>query len=124
VNPVTQALLSQVPNRRVARFVRRWDALEALVVRVYRAGTATGGDEAAYSRTRRWLLKRYPGWRAALTPYWQRTTVGGEPAREDPFAKLLAAAQAHDFVDNWAAMQTLPAAREALNEWLAAMIEK
>jgi hypothetical protein len=33
----------------------------------------------------------------------------------DPFANLLEPAQASDFVDNWTAMQTLPAARESLN---------
>jgi hypothetical protein len=123
MNPVTQALLAQVSRRRIARFVRRWDAIEALVIRVYRAGTATGGDEASYSQNRSWLLKRYPRWRTALTPHWQRTTIGGEPVAGDPFEMLLAATHAHEFVGNWAVMQTLPAAREALNEWLADMLE-
>jgi hypothetical protein len=43
--------------------------------------------------------------------------------REDPFARLLAAGAARDFAGNWAAMQTLPAAREALNRWLMDLID-
>lgn len=94
------------------------------MIRVYRAGAATSGDEATYSRDRNWLLERYPRWQTALTPYWQRTTIDGELVVEDPFEMLLSVRQAHRFVDNWAAMQTLPAAREALNEWLADVAEK
>ncbi|MBK8430038.1 MAG: hypothetical protein IPL28_01550 [Chloroflexi bacterium] len=40
---------------------------------------------------------------------------------EQPPTFLLAAEQAADFVNNWAALQHLPAAREALNQRLVAL---
>ena len=122
MNPVTQSLLAQLDNPALARFVTRWDALEALAIRAYRAGEATQADQAEHARLRRWLRRRYEKWQAALEPFWRQTQIEGKSLTEDPFATLLAVARPADFADNWPAMQTLPAAREALNEWLATML--
>ena len=115
MNPFTRSLMSRVTEPALIDFVRHWDELEALIVRVYRSATATPEDEAAHVRLRRWLLAAWPGFQARLAAYWPRTRIGREPAQEDPLARLLAIERAADVVDNWAAMQTLPAARETLN---------
>jgi hypothetical protein len=57
----------------------------------------------------------YPSWQKELGPYWQAAKVQGEPAHRDPFAVLIGAEHASDFVDEWSVMQQLPVAREALN---------
>jgi len=118
VNPFTASLLARIPDPPLAAFVEAWDALEALIARVYRAGAATAGDETEHRRLRAWLAVHYPERRDALAAYWPLARIGRQPARADPFAALLAAESAAGFVDNWAAMQTLPAAREALNRLL------
>lgn len=115
MNPFTKALSSRLRERRLRDFVARWDAVEALVVRVYRAGVATAQDEAAYARLRAWLTHHYPMWQAALEPNWRVALRGGKPCEADPFAEVLEAPRAAHFVGNWACMQALPAAREALN---------
>jgi hypothetical protein len=123
MNPFTRSLLGQIQDEELAAFVRRWDALEALVIRVYKVGEAGEADLAEHSRLRLVLLEAYPGWRPALDPHWRRARLAGELAREDPFAFLLAVPQAAGFIQNWTAMQTLPAAREALNGYLLERIE-
>jgi hypothetical protein len=124
MNPFTQSLLRRLHNHRLKQFVERWDALEALVVRVYKRGAADSSDEAEYGRIRAWLLRTYPGWQPVLEPYWRKTSVAGEPAAEDPFSSLLAVREAVGFAANWRAMQTLPAAREALNEYLVDSLKR
>jgi hypothetical protein len=122
VNPFTDSLLKQLHDEELTAFVRQWDALEALVVRVYKGGAASAQDEAEHATLRPWLLQHTPQWQGRLNPYWPQTRSAGAPTREDPFATLLAAAHARDFVQNWAAMQTLPAARESLNRLLLDVI--
>lgn len=115
MNPFTRSLMARVTEPALIDFVRQWDELEALIVRVYRAGQATSDDEAAHAQLRRRLLPAHAGLRARLAAYWPRTRIGRAPAQEDPLARLLAIERAADVVGNWAAMQTLPAARETLN---------
>lgn len=124
MNIVTRTLAKKVKDRRLKEWIAHWDALEALVIRVYKGKAATAENEAEWGRLRSWLLQAYPRWEAALRPHWQKALLAGEPAGEDPFCRLMAFAQAREFVDNWAAMQTLPAAREALNRLLIEMGEK
>lgn len=110
------------------RFLRQWsrdpdletlveqcDALEALIIRVYKGGQATAADEAEYQALRGWMEANYPSWQPLLLPLWQEATVAGKPAATDPFLRLTAANSAQAFVGDWEAMQHLPAAREALN---------
>jgi len=96
-------------------WITHWDTLEALVVRVYRGGTATSSDEQIYTQTRAWLSQHLPSWQAQLQPHWHGRLIGGVPATSDPFAKLILPQHASEFVGDRTMMQTLPAAREALN---------
>ncbi len=123
MNPFTQSLLARLEDSEAEQFVQRWDELEALVIRVYRRGEARPDDLAAYRRLRAWLTGRYPQWRPRFFDYWQGTRVAGQVAREDPFEALFKPDSAGAFVDNWLAMQTLPAAREGLNGYLLARLE-
>lgn len=123
---------------RFTRFLRQWssdeeelglliqhlDALEALVIRVYKGKAATPADEAEYGKIRLWLEAHYPAWQDALRPYWQEALVGGRPAAEDPVSRILRAPAAANLVGDWGAMQNLPAAREALNRLVLARSEK
>lgn len=116
MNPFTRFLRQWSRDRKLEELVAHCDALERLVIRVYKGGEATPADEAEYEKIRTWMQANYGAWQDALRPYWQEAKVAGHPAGEDPFRHLLAAEQAAAFVDNWTAMQHLPAAREALNK--------
>lgn len=119
---------------RFTRFLKQWmgneedlglliqhlDALEALVIRVYRGKTATPADEAEYGKLRLWLEEHYPAWQEEMRPYWQKAQVGGQPAKQDPVRRVLQAQAAADLVGDWEAMQNLPAIREALNRLVLA----
>ncbi len=122
MNPFTQSLARTLADPTLDSFVDKWDALEALVVRVYRGGAAAPADEAEWADLRPALAAAYPVWSPALAPHWPQTRAGGRPVTADPFFRLLAFARASDIVGDWAAMQTLPAAREALNRMLVARI--
>lgn len=100
--------------------IQHLDALEALVIRVYKGKAATPADEAEYGKIRRWLEKHYPAWQEELRPYWQQALVGGRPAPEDPVLRILRAPAAAGLVGDWGAMQNLPAVRESLNRLVLA----
>jgi hypothetical protein len=117
-NPVTRSLIQQLHDPSLTEFVAYWDALEALVIRVFRTGEAKPGDEAEYRHVRTFLSQSYPQWERALGAYWPLAKVAGGQARGDPFARLIATATVRKFVGDWTAMQALPAAREALNRFL------
>lgn len=118
MNPVTAMLVRQVGDRKIARFIERWDALEALVIRVYKGARATPVDERLYKRLRPELRTKLRRYGPELDQYWPKATVGGKLAKHNPFLTLLRAEHPSVFVGNWPAMQMLPAARQALNEWL------
>lgn len=121
-NPFSRALLRRLPtdasSAERAAFVARWDALEALVIAVYRECEATDDDEAAYTALRGWFAAAYPRVASALAPQWSGTRAGGRAVAEDPFTALFDRPSAAAFVGDWDAMQRLPAAREAVNRWL------
>lgn len=123
MNPVTEKLISQVADPHIVALVEHWDAVEALVIRVYRAGSAAPQDDDEYSRVIGWLRVNQPEWRAALDPYWRAVMIKGSgPVTADPFEGFLSFDSARDFVDNWDAMRALPAIRQATNEWLLDVI--
>lgn len=99
-------------------FVEHCDALEALVIRVYKDGEASPADEAEYQAVRGWLQANYPSWQDELESFWREANVAGKPATADPFLRLMRAESAAEFVDDWEAMQNLPAVREAVNRLL------
>lgn len=115
MNPFTKSIASHLRSRRLRQFIERWDALEALVIRVYRHNWANEADDAEFAELKRWLHEHYPEWRLRLEPHWRSTLRGGQPSQDDPFIFLLAPERAADFCGSWAHMQALPAAREALN---------
>lgn len=118
MNIVTRALLEKSRDPKIKRFVEAWDAVEALVLRVYRAGAAGEDDEREFQALKTKLEQEYPNWQAALDPYWRKATINGVPAGEDPFLKTLSTRRAADFAGDWAAVQQLPPAREAVNQYL------
>jgi hypothetical protein len=123
VNPFTQSLTRTLADPALDDFVARWDALEALVVRVYRGGAAAPADETEWATLRPALARAYPAWAPMLAPHWPQTRAGGQPVSADPFVRLMTFSRAADIVGDWAAMQTLPAAREALNRMLVARLD-
>lgn len=122
-NPVTDILLAQIDDGPLRRWVERWDELEKLAIEIYRRQRVGWWDKRRYRRLRSRLKFEYRGWRDQLTPYWQRQTAGGKPRLADPFISLLTIERAEDLVDNWQALQLLPAAREALNDYLVSRLE-
>lgn len=123
MNPFTRFISERLKDRRLRTFIACWDRMERLVIRVYRAKEAAAEDEAEYTDLRRRLREEYPRWQAALAPHWRSALVGGKVTVTDPFAYLLAVQPAAGFVDNWHAMQHLPAAREALNQLVLSWVE-
>lgn len=78
-------------------------------------------DAAAWRKLRAELRKAYAVWQETLTPLWQQALIDGQPAQDDPFLVLLNVEEVSTFRGNWRAMQTLPAAREAINKLLMAL---
>lgn len=122
MNPFTQSLARELADPALDAFIADWDALEALVVRVYRGGAAGPPDVAEWPGLRARLAASYPAWSAGLAPHGAETRAGGKPVTADPFSQLMSIHRAADIVGDWAAMQTLPAAREALNRMLVARL--
>lgn len=102
-------------------FVQRWDALEALVVRVFRAKAATAGDEAEFADLRGWLMANYAALQPALEPLWRQAKRAGKLCEDDPFLFLMSPESATVFAGSWPHMQALPAARESLNRLVLQM---
>ena len=118
MNPFSRFLRQWNQDENVHQLMEHCDALEALVVRVYRRDGATGADEAEYQAIRRWMSANYDRWQEQLRPYWRKSMVGGRPLRKDPFMALYRHESAASFVGDWEAMRLLPAVREALNQML------
>lgn len=104
-------------NASLQQFVDHWDALELLIITVFKSKQATNEDRQTYARLRTALTDSYPHFADALQPLWKPALVGGVPAPEDPFRRLFVHDSAEKFIGDWVAMQNLAAAREALN-WL------
>jgi len=118
MNPVTHQLLVHIKDQRIVRFVEAWDALEALVIRIYKSQQAIPEDERLYQRIRHRLRRLIFRYSDALELYWRQTTINARPVTDNPFIALIAPDDAAAFVSDWDRMQQLPAAREALNSWL------
>jgi hypothetical protein len=114
-NPFTKSISGSLHSDALKVFVQHWDALESLVVRVFRAKAGTPADEIEFAELRAWLRSNYAPWQPALEPLWRQARRGGKLCEDDPFLFLLAPEQAAVFAGSWAHMQALPAARESLN---------
>ena len=118
MNPFSRFLSQWSKDRPFQDFVEHWDALEAIVVRVYREKMSPAEAEPEFQRLWPWLRQRYPHWEEALRPFWQQAKAGGKPTRTDPFRLLLAFQHPAEILGDWNAMQHLAAAREALNQFV------
>ena len=122
MNPFTRFLNQWAKNTPdLAEFIHHWDTLEALAIRVYKAGGPTAEDSQTYLAAKAYMDKNYASLAEPLRSYWQQSEVGGQLDHADPFEYLFQYDSADGFVDNWAALQHLPAAREALNGYLVQM---
>ncbi len=123
MNPFTVSLFHYIQDPHLAEFILHWDPLEALVIRVFKGKSASPEDESEHHQLREWLQVHYPRWKNELEPYWRVALVSGRAAEKDPFEFLLSVPEAAGFIKNWAAMQNLPAARQALNQYILGSIE-
>jgi hypothetical protein len=117
-NPVTRAITRALRSRQLRAFVEHCDQLEALVLAVYRAKAASSADHVRYAEIKRWFDTYYGMLAPQLEAHWRASRIGQAAVEHDPFRMLTSHADAAAFVDNWHALQTLPAAREALNTFL------
>jgi hypothetical protein len=124
MNPVTRSLLKKVPEAELHHFVEGWDELEALVVQIFRQKSVTFHQQEIFFGLQTSLLEGHAKYKAELDGFWPTTKVKGDFVRMDPFLQLLRVSAAREFVENWEAMKTLPAAREALNQMLMTRAEK
>lgn len=118
MNPFTKYLRQWSADTELGQFIDLWDRLERVVVGVYREKMPP--DVATSEFTEVWprLRGQYPSLESGLRSYWQNARAAGEPARTDPFQLLLDLPDSRAITGNWQAMQYLPAAREALNQYL------
>ena len=116
--PFSRYLGQWSSDEQLQAFILHWDALEALVIAVYREKMTPAAASTEFAQIWSWLRKRYPRWEPALRTLWPETIAGGQPAQSDPFHLLLELNEPADICDNWRVMQHLPAAREALNKLL------
>lgn len=121
MNPFTRFLARNQPDEALRELLDRCDALEALVIRVYKGKQATSADETEYATLRVWFQANYATWAGKMRPHWLKVLAGGKVPQQDPILRLLAAATAADFVGDWDAMQHLPAAREMLNQYVVSL---
>ena len=124
MNPSTAALLKSISDPRIADFVSLWDELEHLTISIYRAKHVAPGEAARFPELVAAIRQKIAPLQRPLRPHWQATRVKGNLLEEDPFEFLLRLPKAEAILDNWTAMQLLPAAREALNLYLLALIER
>jgi hypothetical protein len=118
MNIVTHHLLQAVSEPELIAFVEAWDRLESLVIDIYKRGCAEKEDTRAYPGLKREAKQAYKKWKAMLEPHWRGLAAAGRPVEADPFLAILGRSRAQAFVGDWAAMQTLPAARQAINHLL------
>lgn len=123
MNPVTQALLRDLNDAPLAAFVQDWDTLNDLVIEIYQQKSLTFEQQERFFEAQQRLKTSYPVYAKELEPYWRTARVKGELVVGDPFLAIIEKQSAKDFVENWDAMRTLPAAREALNNMLMAKVE-
>lgn len=123
MNPFTRSLLDELDDPGFRAWAELWDQLEMLVVEIYRSKHVGAEEERAYLDLKADLEVSYPEWQDALAPYWAGLKAGGEPVEQDPFVALFEVEAAGDFLNDWQLMQTLPAAREALNAYLLVRLE-
>ncbi len=118
MNPVTATLLEQLDWPEFEAWVERWDRLGRMFLAVYRSGLVSSEQREEYRGLREILRRDYKAWQAELSRYWRVVCIAGEQLEEDPFMVLTSSTELSVEDVDWAAVQKLPAAREALNSFL------
>lgn len=119
MNPFSRFLSQRSKDDSFVEFVTYWDELEMLVIGLYRQRLSLDAATADFDRVWRWLRQNYSRFECQLAQFWPETTAAGAPVRSDPFRMLLDLPGPEAIAGNWPAMQHLPAAREAINRYLA-----
>jgi hypothetical protein len=120
MNPFTKYLRQWSDNQELTTFIDNWDRLERLVISVYRGKLEPEAAATEYDAVWPGLREQYQKWHTLLRPYWANTRVAGKPVQVDPFRLLLEIPNPNTIPGDWPLMQHLPAAREAINRYLAA----
>ena len=120
MSPFTKFLQRGREDANFDRFVSYWDRLERLTIQVYKGqiDAASAQAEVEFAQVWPWLRQSYGHWQDELESCWRQTRAAGAQTKVDPFLLLLAVNSPMAIIDNWRAMQHLPAAREALNQYL------
>ena len=86
MNPFTRFLRSQrrTTPADLEEFILRWDALESLIINVYRAGAVDAEAEAAYGELRTWLQAHYRDWAASQRHLPMLRAGGSQESKEAP----------------------------------------
>jgi hypothetical protein len=124
MNPVTQGLLRELNDPKLDAFARDWGELEVLVVEIYKQKSLSFAQQEEFFELQERLRPSYSSLAPQLEAFWRKTGIKGELVTSDPFLAVLEKLSAKDFVENWDAMKTLPAAREAFNQLLMEKIEQ
>ncbi len=124
MNPVTHGLLKQLNDPALTAFATDWDTLTELVIDIYQQKSLTVEQQERFFDAQERLQASYPALAPELEPFWRPARIKGELVVGDPFLAVLSKSSAKEFVENWDAMRTLPAAREALNMMLMSRIER
>jgi hypothetical protein len=120
MNPFTKYLRQWSDNQELTAFIDNWDRLERLVINVYRGKLEPEAAATEYDAVWPRLREQYQKWQALLRPYLANTRVAGKQVQDDPFRLLLEIPNPSAIPGDWPLMQHLPAAREAINRYLAA----
>lgn len=118
MNPFTKFLRQWAADDDFDTFVAYWDRLERLTIQVYREKVTLAAAQSEFEEVWPWLRKQYGRWQTLLESYWRQTTAAGVPTQIDPFLLLLEKRSPAAIPGDWQAMQHLPAAREALNQYV------
>lgn len=120
----SSSLAQKIKDNPIYAFIGNWEMLEELVTAIYRSGEATPNDQDLFVSLQYALRSHYKKWAGALKPYWQQIKVAGKPNKQDPFQTLIDAPMENGQPDYWDMMQTLPVAREALNQMVLDAIKR
>lgn len=123
MNPVTHGLLQKLNDPQLTAFATDWDSVTELIIEIYQQKSLTVEQQQIFFEAQERLQTTYPALAAELEPHWRTARIKGELVVGDPFLAVLNKRSAKEFVENWDAMRTLPAAREALNMMLMTRIE-
>lgn len=123
MNPVTQSLLKHLNGPQLHAFAEDWDLLTALVIEIYQQKSLTVAQQARFFEAQARLQNSYAALAAELEPHWRAARVKGDLVVGDPFRAIIDKPSAKEFVENWDALRSLPAAREALNMMLMERVE-